>query len=189
MTQISKTRVNWPILGKKEWLESPGKDSNLFSHTTYQENTNEEITQPLKKSHNLSRNHATSWDLSQDSNPWCLGLTRIFLLGFGPSSRENTDYWSFIDQAVSDSWIENWDSWFKELKNEQIHFLSMQPYTTRLCEESLMLYKLHACGMRLWKKEIDYLMDFTILCKWMEELAIPNKMDSLTTQPEQNNNN
>ena len=59
MTHISKIWVNWPILGKKEWLKSLGKDSNIFFHATYQENhttyqenhaTCQEITQPIKKS-------------------------------------------------------------------------------------------------------------------------------------------
>ena len=109
MTRISKTRVNWPILGRKEWLESLGKDSNLFFHATYQENhaINEEITQPINKSHNLSRNHATSWDSSQDSNPWWrgLGLTRIFFWDSDPALANVHNVYKFAERDRSQSLV------------------------------------------------------------------------------------
>ena len=68
---VKETLTNYTMKVKERMTRILRQRLESFFHATYQENCpiNEEITQPINKSHNLSRNHATSWDSSQDSDP------------------------------------------------------------------------------------------------------------------------
>ena len=67
------------FFGREGRIQILGQKFKYFFHATYQEimHPSKKICKPIKNSCNLSRNNATSWDSSQDSDPWWGRLDRF----------------------------------------------------------------------------------------------------------------